>query len=96
MPALAAAYRSMTVHPFDVVSSKLWAIFVLVFLGMTFVSAAELIHTPISCEQHQGAFSNGFSPAFDIDRIDCRMSWIKNSPTIRFWKVRPFVGIKWD
>jgi hypothetical protein len=80
----------------DVVSSKLWAIVVLAFLGLTFVSAAQPVQSSLSCERHKGSFSNGFSPAFDIDSIDCRISQIKSLPTIRFWGVRPYVGIKWN
>jgi hypothetical protein len=75
--------------------SKLWAVLLAVGLGLTFASAAELPQSPISCGRHQGAFSNDFSPNdFDINSVDCRVSWIKNTPTIRFWGVSPFVGIK--
>jgi hypothetical protein len=82
-------------RPFDAVAaSKSWAILVLAFLCLTLASVAERVQSPISCERHQGAFGNGFSPAFDINSVDCRVSWIQNSQTVRFWGVYPFVGIK--
>jgi len=60
------------------------------------VSVWELPQSPISCESHQDDFfSNDFSPDFDINSIDCRVSWIKNSPTIRFWSTAPYLGIRW-
>ncbi len=48
-----------------------------------------------SCERHRGAFSSGFSSGFDIDRIDCRFSSIKLSPTLRIWDSSPYFGF-WD
>jgi len=79
----------------DLTASMRWAIFILAWLGLTLVSAAQPTQSPISCQWHRGAFSNAFSPAFDINSLDCRMSGIKDSPTVRFWSVYPFVGIKW-
>lgn len=80
-------------RPFDVLSSKLWTVFVLMFLGLSLVSVAELIQSPISCKLHRGAFDSGFSADFDIDHLDCRISWMKDSPSIRFWRVYPFVAL---
>jgi hypothetical protein len=74
--------------------SKLLALLVLVGL-VAFVMVAELTQSPISCKRRDGAFSNAFSPAFDINSVECRASWIKNSPTIEFWGVSPYVGVKW-
>jgi hypothetical protein len=72
-------------------------VLLLAFLGMvSLVAVWELtLNRPISCERHQGTFSNDFSPDFDITRVNCRLSSIKNSPTIRFWGVSPYIGIKW-
>lgn len=81
-------------RPFDS-RSKLLAFLVLVGLVASVVMVTELAQSPISCERHKGDFSNDFSPDFDINSVDCRVSWIKNSPTIRFWGVSPYVGIKW-
>jgi hypothetical protein len=80
--------------PFDMAASVRWALFVLRWLGLPLVLVAAWAQPPISCERHQGAFSNGFSPNFDIASIDCRASWLKNAPTIRFLGVPPFVGIE--
>jgi hypothetical protein len=75
--------------------SKLLALLVLVGL-ILFAMVAELSQSPpISCKRHDGAFSNDFSPDFDINRVDCRASWIKNSPTIRFWGVSPYLAVTW-
>jgi hypothetical protein len=81
-------------RPFDS-RSKLLALLVLVGLVASVAMVTELTRSSISCERHKGAFSNDFSPDFDINSLDCRASWIKNSPTIRFWGVSPYVGVKW-
>jgi len=84
------------VGPFDVFSSKRWAICVLLLLGLTFVAVAQLAaHSPISCEWDRGSLGRGFSTDFDISRLECRLSSIRDSPTVPFWSVRPFVGIAW-
>ncbi|MGQ0445558.1 MAG: hypothetical protein ACT4O2_10650 [Beijerinckiaceae bacterium] len=68
----------------------------LVLVGLALSRASELTQSPISCECHCGDFSNDFSPPdFDINGVDCRVSWIKNSPTIRFWSTAPYLGIRW-
>jgi hypothetical protein len=67
----------------------------LLAIGWSQVDIIAEMQSPISCHQHHGAFGNGFSPGFDIDRVDCRFSWIKDSPLVRFWRVYPFVGIQW-
>ena len=90
MVSVDAGYRS-----FDVVASKRWGIYILAFLGLTLVLAAA-IQKQISCDRHRGSFAVGFSPAFDIDRTDCRLARIKSSPTVHFWKVYPYMGIEWD
>jgi hypothetical protein len=79
--------------PFDA-RSKLLAFLVLAG-ALTFASVSKLSQSPISCERHHGNFSNDFSPDFDINSVDCRVSWIKNSPTIRFWSAAPYLGIRW-
>lgn len=81
-------------RPFDA-RSKLLVFLVLVGLALTVASVSKLPQSPISCERHRGDFSNDFSPDFDIDSVDCRGSWIKNSPTIRFWSTAPYLGIRW-
>jgi hypothetical protein len=48
---------------------------------------------PISCERHRGDFSNDFSSDFDINRVECRISSLKHSPTIRIWGSAPYVGV---
>jgi hypothetical protein len=68
-------------RPFDA-RSKLLAFLVLVGLALTVARVSELTRSPISCERHRGDFNNDFSPDFDINSLDCRGSWIKNSPTI--------------
>jgi hypothetical protein len=75
--------------------SKLLAFLVLVGLALALPVArvSELTYSPISCERHHADFSNDFSPDFDINSVDCRVPWIKSSPTIRFWGVPPYVGI---
>jgi len=68
----------------------------LVLVGLALIGmVSELAQPSISCERHQGGFSNGFSPGFDINSVDCRVSSIKDSPTIRFWGVSPYFGINW-
>jgi hypothetical protein len=57
--------------------------------------AAMRFDPPISCQRHVGPFSNAFSADFDINRADCRLSWMKRSPTVHFWGVPPYVGINW-
>ena len=58
------------VGPFDVFSSKRWAICVLLLLGLTFVAVAQLAaHSPISCEWDRGSLGRGFSTDFDISRF---------------------------
>ena len=80
-------------RPFDA-RSKLLA-FLVLGLALTVARVSELTQSPISCERHHGDFSNDFSPDFDINSVDCRVSWIKNSPTIRFWSTAPYLGIRW-
>jgi hypothetical protein len=66
------------------------------FLGaiaLTPAAVSALTHPLVSCERHQGAFSDRFSTEFDIDRVDCGASWVEGSPTIYFWSVPPYVGI---
>jgi hypothetical protein len=75
--------------------SKVWPWLVLLGLVLTVAAVAEQTGSPISCERHQGAFSKGFSLGFDIDKTDCRISSIKDSPTIQFWDVPPYVGVRW-
>jgi hypothetical protein len=67
----------------------------LLAIGWSQVDIIAEMQSPISCQRHRGAFGDGFSPGFDIDRVDCRFSWIKDSPVLRFWRVYPFVGIQW-
>jgi hypothetical protein len=68
----------------------------LVLVGLALSRASELTQSPISCECRRGDFSNDFSPPdFDINSVDCRVFWIKNSPTIRFWSTAPHLGIRW-
>ena len=75
--------------------ARLLAFLVLVGL-LTVARVSELPQSPISCERHHGDFSNDFSPPdFDVNSVDCRVSWIKNSPTIRFWSTAPYLGIRW-
>jgi hypothetical protein len=74
-------------------SRRDWIAAVLALLT-SIAMVAQLTQSPISCEHHKGAFSNDFSSDFDINSFDCRVSSIKNSPTIRFWGVSPYVGIK--
>ena len=74
--------------------ARLLAFLVLVGL-LTFARVSELTQLPISCDCHRGEFSNDFSPPdFDVNSVDCRVSWIKNSPTIRFWSTAPYLGIR--
>jgi hypothetical protein len=69
--------------------------FLMIALSLTFTAVWLLTQSPISCERHQGAFSNDFSSAYDINRIECRVSSLKHSPTIRFWGAAPYVGVDW-
>lgn len=75
--------------------SRVWAWLVLLGLVLAVPAVAEQTGLPISCERHQGGFGRGFSPDFDIDRTDCRISSIKDSPTVQFWDVPPYVGARW-
>ena len=52
----------------------------LLAIGWSRVDIIAEMQSPISCQRHHGAFSDGFSPDFDIDRVDCRFSWIDGSP----------------
>jgi hypothetical protein len=63
-----------------------------ILLGFAFANGAELPRWVNPCQFHQGTFSAGLSPAFDIDRYECK---IKGSPTILIWSVKPYVGVKW-
>ena len=74
--------------------SKLWALLI-VALGLTVVVAAEAYSPPVSCGRHGGAFSNAFSAAFDIDRLECRANWMKRSPTLNIFGVSPYVSVTW-
>ena len=91
--------KAMTALPWDTEIkrfrplSKHWQRLVLLGLISAVVVVAAKAQTPISCEQHAGAFSNGFSADFDVSRLDCRVSTIKNSPTIQFLAVSPYVRI---
>jgi hypothetical protein len=83
-------------HPLDARSKLLALLLFLVLLALSVARVSELTQSPISCERHKGEFSNDFLPLdFDINSIDCRVSWIKNSPTIRFWSTAPYLGIRW-
>jgi hypothetical protein len=62
---------------------------------LSFAKVAEQVKLSFSCERHLGAFSNAFSIAFDINRTDCRLSGVEDSPTIHLWEVPPYVGIDW-
>jgi len=77
---------------------KLTALLALIGFALIFVATAEKAGSPssVSCEHHNGAFDKGFSADFDIDRTDCRIPSIKNSPTVGFWGVLPYVGVRWS
>ena len=77
-------------HPFGAVRKLL----ALVILFGSFAAVAELT-SPVSCERHQGSFSNGFSTDFDINRTDCRVAGVKGL-TLRFWGVSPYVDVVID
>jgi hypothetical protein len=72
---------------------QLYLLFIVVIVGLSFAMISELSHSPVSCEHHEGAFSNDFSPDFDINRTDCRISGIENFSALQFWGVSPYVGI---
>jgi hypothetical protein len=69
--------------------------FLMMGLCLTVAAVWLITQSPISCERHRGAFSTDFSPDFDINRIECRVTSVKHSPTIRFWGVAPYVGVDW-
>jgi hypothetical protein len=51
--------------------------------------------SPRSCEQHRGPFGDGFSPGYDINKIECRAGWTSNSPKLTLWSVSPYASIEW-
>jgi hypothetical protein len=80
--------RPLTAH------LKLLTCFVLMGL-LSVAVVAEQAQPHFPCDRHSGAFSNEVSSDFDIDRLDCHVSSVRNSPTIQFWSVPPYVGITW-
>lgn len=74
--------------------SKLWA-FVVVAFGLAVVVALEAYAPPISCARHTGAFSNGFSAAFDINRLECRAGTMARPPTLNIFGVSPYASVTW-
>jgi hypothetical protein len=70
----------------------------LALLGLIFSIAAvtEYAGSPISCKRHKGDFGRGFSVDFDIDRIDCRATFLERSPVIQIWSVSPYVAVRWQ
>jgi hypothetical protein len=77
-------------RPIDI-RTTLWCMLALAG-ALSVAMVSELTESPISCERQKGSFSNDFLPDFDINSFDCRVSWTKNSSTIRFWRVSPYVG----
>jgi hypothetical protein len=64
--------------------------------GLALCAVAEQAPPWVKWKVHHGAFSNDFSPAFDISRLEIRMPAIKNSPTILVWAVSPYLGLQWS
>jgi hypothetical protein len=67
----------------------------LMVMGLTFCIAVERAGLRWEWKVHHGAFSNGFSPAFDISRLEIRLPAVKSFPTILVWGVPPYVGLEW-
>jgi len=83
-----AVIKPNEVHPIDGRFILLCGL-VLMALNVSFARVTDSFQFPISCEHHEGSFSTDFSIDFDINRVDCRMSWVRKSPTFHFWSVSP-------
>jgi heme A synthase len=76
--------------------SKVWARLTLLGLILSIGAVTEHAGSPVSCERHAGSFGKGFSVDFDIDRIDCKASFLERSPVIQIWGVSPYVAVRWQ
>ena len=63
--------------------------------GWVVCAVAEGAPPLVKWKMHHGAFSNDFSPAFDISRLEISTPLFKSLPTILVWAVPPYVGWQW-
>jgi hypothetical protein len=64
--------------------------------GLVLCAIAEQAPPLVKWKVHHGAFSNAFSPAFDISRLEISMPAFKSFPTVLVWAVPPYVGLQWS
>ena len=62
---------------------------------VTLAAVSDTPQVPVSCDQHQGAFSAAFSTDFDVSSIDCKIGLTDYTVVIRFFRgTWPDVGIE--
>jgi hypothetical protein len=64
-------------------------------MGVVSIAAvSDIPEIPISCERHDGDFSDDFSSDFDISSIDCKIGVTHYDIVVRFFRaVWPVVSI---
>ena len=73
----ASALPTRRLHPL----SKYLALLVLVGAAMPVVTSKGIPLNPISCERHQGDFTNEFNPHdFDVSSITCKLAAFRGGP----------------
>jgi hypothetical protein len=74
---------------------RLFRVPFLILGGLTFCAVIAHQAPPLlKWKVHHGAFSNDFSPEFDISRLEISMPAFKNAPTILVWAVPPYLGLQ--
>lgn len=87
---------------YDPASQQRWrrlltsGLLLFVAVGLSQSMPAEFSPPSISCEKHNGVFSNDFSAEFDISSRNCRLRFFSYSPTVRFYAGPPFILVEWE